>query len=108
MIYDVAVADQAAVAIDEYVGYLAVDQQAPQAAETMLGRISHAIDSLAHWPRRCSLAPEDEFRDYEIRMRIVDPCILLFTVDDDNRNVTIIGFRHGRQRPIESLPDTRD
>jgi len=105
MIYDVDVDDGAKASIDDYISYLAVEQQAPQAAQVMLDRIWSAIDSVGHWPRRCSRAPEDKLRDYEIRMILVDPCIVLFTINDDTKLVTIIAFRHGRQQTVGTLPE---
>lgn len=106
MIYAVTIVDGAKAAIDNYVLYLAVEKQVPQAAAKMLERIGYAINSLERWPRRCSKAPENEFRDYEIRMILVDPCVVLFTINDETKVVTIIAFRHGRQRAIEDLPST--
>ena len=104
MKYRVRVDDGAARSIAEYAKYLAVDQQAPQAAQSMLERIWDAIDSLEQWPKRFPLAPENEYRVYEIRMAIVASSLLLFVVSDEERLVKVIGFRHGRQRPISDLP----
>ncbi|QDU98592.1 type II toxin-antitoxin system RelE/ParE family toxin [Lignipirellula cremea] len=102
MKFHVRVALSAKAAIDEAIGYIAVERQAPQAAARLLERIWDAIDSLEQWPKRCSLAPENEFRDYEIRMRLVASFLILFTVNDDARTVQVIGFRHGSRLPIDS------
>ena len=99
MTYRVEVEANTHAKIREYIRYLAIEQQAPQAAELMLRRIWDAIDSLETFPGRCPLAPENEFREPEIRMRLVGPCLILFTKDEESSLVTIIGFRHGRALP---------
>ena len=104
MTYAVEVSNSSLRAIDLYIHYLRVEKQVPDAAARMLGRISRAVDSLQQWPRRCPLAPEDQYRDYEIRMKLVGSSLLLFTIDDDSLLVTIIGFRHSSQLPNEDMP----
>lgn len=107
MKYRVDVADSARSSIAAYARYLAEEKQAPEAAKAMLERIWDAVDSLEHMPRRCTFAPENEFRDYEIRKRLVGPAMLLFTVRDEDQSVQVIAFRHQRQQPVDDeLPDS--
>lgn len=105
MIYSVRVADEAEDAIVDYINYIGAEQQAPQAALHMLERIETAIASLSSFPNRCAIAPENAYTSLEVRMLIVKSCMLLFTVDEEARQVSILGFRHGRQQPLERLPD---
>lgn len=95
--YRVDVEESAEEKIRLYIRYIAVDQKSPQAAERMLDRIWDAIDSLELFPFRCPLAPENEFREPEIRMKIFGPCVLLYNTDEIERLVTVIGFRHCRR-----------
>lgn len=106
MSYRVEVTDQAYVAIRQYTRYIAVECESPLNAARWLEKVWDAVDSLERWPRRCPLAPEDQFRPYEIRMRIVGDHLLLFTVDNDAKAVWVIGFRHGHRLPRSGeLPD---
>ena len=43
--------------------------------------------------------PENEFEELTIRMLIIDRCLFLYTVDDDERVVRVLKFRHGSQLP---------
>jgi len=92
--------------IQEQARYIAVDQQAPEAAVRWLERVFEASDTLAETPRRCPHAPEDNYRSYEIRWLGVGAFMLLFTVVEEARTVWVIGARHGRHLPRpQELPD---
>ena len=109
MIYSVRYTDQVRNAVLEQARYIAVDCCAPINAERWLERVWDAVDSLEQWPRRCSLAQENDFRSFEIRNISVDGYLLAYTIDDDARTVWVIGFRHGRQQPrpddlLEEVP----
>lgn len=106
MIYDVRLTAQTREAIYAQARYIAEDCGAPRNAAKWLDRIMEAIESLEKFPRRCALAAENDHRPYEIRKINVGGYLVLFTVDDDARTVTMIGFRHGRQRESpDALPD---
>lgn len=107
MKYRVDVSNAAEATIYEYLRYIAVECAAPQAAQRMPERIDAAVGSLNYFPHRCPFAPENELRDYEIRMRLVHSCLLIFTVNDETQTVNVLDFRHGRQEPRDSaLPDS--
>jgi len=57
-------------------------------------------------PRRCPLAPENEFSDYELRMLIVDHCLFIFNIDDAHRTVRVVKFRHSAQL-LGSIDETQ-
>lgn len=105
--YRVEMASQAIEGVTQFLDYIALVQQAPLNAERWWRKASKAIESLRFFPHRCPIAPENEFRDYEVRALIVAPCLFLFHIDDANASVRVIGFRHGRQLPAkETLPDS--
>lgn len=103
MTYTPFVDQVAETAIDAYIRYLAIDQQAPEAASKMLGLIWEAVNSLETFPHRCPLAPENEFSTRTIRVIRVKSVLLLFSVNDEKSRVDVVGFRHGRQLPITDL-----
>jgi plasmid stabilization system protein ParE len=108
MTYQVLITDRALAKLREQVHYIGVECQAPQNAERWLARVLEAADSLADMPRRCPKAIESALRPYEIRSLNIDGYLLLFTIDDAERLVVVIGARHGRQMPqAEELPEHR-
>ena len=72
MIYSVRYTDQVRNAVLGQARYIAVDCYAPVNAERWLERVWDAVDTLEQWPRRCSLAQENDFRPFEIRNISVD------------------------------------
>ncbi|UUO06888.1 hypothetical protein M4951_00910 [Blastopirellula sp. J2-11] len=66
--------------IDTFLAFIAVERQSPINSERWRRKASKAIESLAYFPHRCPIAPENAFRDYEIRAQIVDPCVFLFAL----------------------------
>lgn len=99
MTYRVIVTDSALERIEEYGTYIAVDQQAPEAAARWLKRVLDASETLSEVPRRCALAPENEHTPYEVRWHAVGEFLLLFTVVEKDSSVYVIGARHGRRLP---------
>lgn len=99
MNYRVEVTPDALDAIRQHVRHIAVELRAPLNAERWLQRVWDAVDSLERFPRRCSLAPDNEQVTYEVRMQTVGDYLLLFTVDDETKTVWVLGFRHGSRLP---------
>lgn len=99
MKYRVIVMPVAEAAINRHIAYLLNERRSPQAASRVLQRIDDAIDKLQTFPHAGGRPPEADHRDYLIRFRLVDRCLLLYTVDDAKRTVAVIGFRHGAQQP---------
>jgi plasmid stabilization system protein ParE len=99
MSYRVLVTPTTRAQIFEQARYIAVDRQAPLNAARWLEQVFTATDTLADFPRRCPLAPENDFRDYEIRRLLIGDYFLLFTVVDGDQTVWAIGFRHGSRLP---------
>ena len=103
MNYRVELSPRAKDDIRDYVRYVLDESQDMATATRLYDRINRAINSLDKFPRRCSRAPEDELTDYEVRMLIVGPYLVLFNVNDDDRLVKIVAARHGRQLPLTDL-----
>jgi len=105
MKYRVTLQNGAILAIEKHARYIAEQQQAPLGALRWLEKILLAVDTLEHFPHRCPRAPENDSREYVIRMLVIQSCLILYHVDDEAKVVHIIGFRHGRQRPLsDELP----
>lgn len=99
MKYRVTITDVALAAIKEQATYLAVEKQAPEAAERWLERVLEASDTLGEMPYRCAHAPENEYVPYEVRWLGVGSFVLLFTIAEDAQIVYVIGARHSRRLP---------
>ena len=109
MSYRVIFFSGASEAIFDCANYIAVEREAPENAERWLEHVGKAVDSLKVLPNGFPLAPENEFRPYDIRMRIIGKHVLLFTVVESKKLVWVVGFRHGAQLPQSNeLPDDVD
>jgi len=106
MKYTVQITDAAYAAIADQARYIAVTCRAPLNAQRWLQKIWDAIDGLEQFPHRHALAAENEFKRYEVRRALVGDYLILFTIDDEGKNVWIIGFRQGSRLPRpDDLPD---
>lgn len=106
MKYHVEVMPIAEAANDAFIDFIANERQQPINAARVLQRIRSIIDRLESFPHAAGFAPENEYKDYEIRMRLVANCLLLFNVDEDSRTVRVIGFRHSSRLPRpDELPE---
>jgi hypothetical protein len=105
----VEVTDAAFEAIGAQAHYIAVECQSPGNAARWLEAVWEAIDGPETMPRRHILAPEDSYKSYEVRRVLVGDYFILFTVDDDQREVWVIGFRHGGRMPRpDDLPNEQN
>ena len=95
--YAVEVTETALASIRAQARYIAEDMRAPADARHWLERLWDAVDSLERWPRRAPLAEENAHVEYEVRKRIVGDFLLLFTIDDEERTVWILGLRRGQR-----------
>ncbi len=97
--YRVTISDEALVGVEKYLNYIANDQAAPLNAARWWDKAVEKIFSLDQFPLRYPYAPENEFEDLTIRMLIVDRCLFLYIVDEEQATVRILRFRHGSQLP---------
>ncbi len=87
--------------------YIAIDRQAPLNASRWLEQVWDAIDGLEEMPNRHNLAPENDYKPYEVRRALVGDYLVLFTIDNSAGKVWVIGFRHGSRLPRpDELPDS--
>ncbi len=106
MNYRVVISEETLDQVERFLDYIEFVQQAPLIASRWWRKALSQIRSLKDFPHRCPYAPENDKRDYEVRMMIVDRCLFLYNVNDQDRVVRILAFRHGSQQPrSEDLPD---
>ncbi len=104
--YRVEITDSVYEVIRNQAHYLAFEQKASLNAKRWLKGLWDKIDSLEKWPKRFSLAQENNYRPYEIRQLTYGDYLILFTIDENRHVVYVIGFRHGKQQPQTILlPD---
>lgn len=99
MTYRVIISDGALAGVEAFLDYIAVTQQMPLTAQRWWEKALAKVETLRYMPRRCPLAPENEFSAHELRMLIVDRCLFIFHVDEDAGAVRVVKFRHGSQLP---------
>lgn len=82
--------------------YLYLADQAPEAARRWYRGLRQAIESLATFPLRCAVAPEDPYFPEEIRHLLYGErrgtYRILFTVRE--QTVVVLAIRHGAQQPL--------
>ncbi|MGL4514000.1 MAG: type II toxin-antitoxin system RelE/ParE family toxin [Lacipirellulaceae bacterium] len=104
MNYRVVIADGALASVERFLDYIAIEQGMPLTASRWWEKALARVETLRTMPRRCPLAPENEWSKSELRMLIVDRCLFIFNVDDHDRVVDVVKFRHGAQLPGPDLP----
>ena len=105
MKYHILIQPSAEEDIESIVRWIA--ENSPQNAQEWYQRVKHAISSLSQSPKRCPLAPENEFIEREIRHLLYGRgryiYRILFTVHGDI--VHVLHVRHGAMRPLERWED---
>lgn len=99
MKYRVQITDPAFEAIRSAALFIADDRKAPLNAQRWLEGLWDAIDTLERMPGRCVLAAESYYRSFEIRKLIYGNYLVLFNLDEKEKVVYVIGFKHGMQHP---------
>lgn len=97
--YRVIIADEALDQAAEHLRYLAVEKQEPLTAERWWNKALECVGTLTTLPHRCPIAPENEQSQNGLRMLIVDRCLFIYHVDEEDRVVRVIKFRSGYQLP---------
>lgn len=104
--YEVKITADAKAVILEKARYIAEVNIEPLNAARWLTAVYKAADTLDEWPRRCSKAEEDPYRDFDIYKLVVKRFTLLFTIVEETKTVWVIGGRAAGQLPkIDDLPD---
>lgn len=94
MIYKIVVPPSIQDKIRQQVLYIAADK--PTAALAWYDKIHDGIQSLAEFPNRCPLAPENTYLLFELRHLIVGNYRILFKVDSDT--VVVLDFKESHQQ----------
>ena len=80
-----------------------LSQHAGEAGARWFAALTHAIESLAQFPERCPLVPENTFFPFEVRHLLYGhpPHVyrILFTVSGNA--VYVLHIRHGRRQPMK-------
>ena len=82
-----------------------IAESAPVAAQRWQDGLEDAVNSLEDFPHRCSLAPEAETFDYEIRHLLYGNYRILFTIRGST--VHVLHVRHAARRTM-TPEDTSD
>lgn len=100
MSYRVVVAAEAEQAIIKFFEYIAHERHEPTSAAKVWDAIWQKIATLKTMPYRCPEAPESvAFPDTVRALMIKKTLVVLYRVDEDAKQVVVIGFRHSRQNP---------
>lgn len=87
--------------IDSIVDRIQADS--PSDAARWRSRLFEKLETLQLFPRACSLAPENGHCDFEVRQTIFGNYRILFTVDDDRSQVSILSIRWAARRFMSTL-----
>ncbi|MGO9257290.1 MAG: type II toxin-antitoxin system RelE/ParE family toxin [Bryobacteraceae bacterium] len=101
MAFRVEITPRAEQDADSILGWL-LSQHAGEAGLQWFLRLQAAIASLADFPKRCALAPENASVPFEMRQLLYGrkPHVyrILFTIQGDV--VYVLRIRHGRRQPV--------
>jgi hypothetical protein len=104
--YRVIVAPVAAKSIGECARYIAEVGRKPETAAKWVERVYERIASLEAFPQRHTLAQENGQRNYEIRQQIIGNYVVLYSIDEAQAEVHVVGFRQGQRLPRpQDLPE---
>lgn len=78
--------------------YLYIAATSPRNAARWRIGLYAACDSLELLPHGCSLAPENEHVNFEVRQKFYGVYRLIFTIAEDR--VIILHLRHGARQPL--------
>lgn len=78
-----------------------ISQNSPENAENWLNRLLDAIDSLATFPARCAVAPENEFHQHQVRHLLFGEYRILFSITESR--VLVLHVRHGARQPLVDM-----
>lgn len=102
MAFHVDVSDETQNNADQILDWL-ISSGAGEAGLRWFRRLEAAIQSLSHFPQRCSLAPENHRFSFEVRQLLYGrkPHIyrILFTIEGET--VYVLQIRHGRRQYVE-------
>ena len=98
--FTVEIAEEAWIEIANQIGYIAQDRQSPMNAARWSNRLLKAVDDLELMPRLHTLdAHETQEHGINVyRMTFEKNYLVFYTVNELEKRVTIVSFRHGAQQ----------
>ncbi len=103
--YKVVVTAEATDRIVEHAEYIATQSGSWQVAEDWVQRVYDVIASLDSMPDRFALAEESRRTGGKLRRILIGKYVANYLVDENDRVVRVVSFRHGAQLPKrEDLP----
>ena len=103
--YDVKNTGQARNDMKMIYKYIADTLMEPVIAEKQYTRIETAVYSLETMPERFRRYEKEPWRSRNLRVMPVDNYVVFYTVDNENRVVTVIRIMYGRRNTEKELDD---
>ena len=83
--------------LDSAVGYIVLSLVNKNAAVSLLDAVERIYDDLERMPLMYGFCDDQRLRDLEDHKAVVKNYIMVYTVDEDAKVVTVLRFFHGRQ-----------
>lgn len=83
--------------LDAAIGYLVLSLENKPAAAALLDEIEKTYDGLERMPMMCEACRDPYLKERGYRKAVIRNYIMVYTVDEDTKTVSIMRFFHGRQ-----------
>lgn len=83
--------------LDAAIGYLVLSLENKPAAATLLGEIEKTYDGLEQMPLMYEACQDPHLKERGYRKAVIRNYIMVYTVDENTKTVSIMRFFHGRQ-----------
>jgi len=100
--YDISFSKSAEEDFEEAYSYIVQVLKNPNAGKKLLHEAEENIFGIREFPHSCPLVSDTYLRKHEIRFLLVNNYIAFFQVDEENNEILILRFLHGR-REWESI-----
>lgn len=85
-----------------------IHEHSPLRAAQWLRALDAKLDTLEHYPKRCSLAREHKYFDAPLRQLVFRQHRIVFRVEVPSHVVRILYVVHGKQRTVGELDEGPD
>lgn len=100
--YRVLYTDTVIQALDKQIEYMKDEMVDEKVISSWMNRLLDSVDSLESFPNRCPIAEkESEIKGFTIRKLIFGDYITCFQVNEKQKCVEVLSFRHGAKLPDE-------
>ena len=97
MAYKIVKTDSYQRDLDGAIGYIVLSLVNKTAAISLLGAIEKIYDDLERMPLMYGFCDDPHLRDLKYHKAVIKNYIMVYTVDEDAKVVTVLPFFHGRQ-----------